>query len=215
MDRSYYEFSEDAKRRFNDRLRWILVGVGIVWEGEEEAVNEMVVPPDRIRAILEDFYSKAAQCYKDLADDQEFARDRIAMLRDLVEQELERGQMVTLPAVQQLVNRGVKLIWEAINKNESDVDDQPLFQLLINLSYITTRIKTLIDHVRVENAQRVLEEQITKYVEKGEFDDYYIHKLMDGILHQATTWTEFRRMIDITLKYIEPSASPEPPVLEQ
>lgn len=215
MDRSYYEFSEDAKRRFNDRLRWILVGVGIVWEGEEEAINEMVVPPDRIRAILEDFYSKAAQCYKDLADEQKFAQDRIAMLRDLVEQELERGQMVTLPAVQQLVNRGVKLIWEAINKNESDVDDQPLFQLLINLSYITTRIKTLIDLVRVENAQRVLEESINKYIEKGEFDDYYIHKLMDGILHQATTWTEFRRMIDITLKYIEPSASPEPPVLEQ
>lgn len=215
MDRSYYEFSEDAKRRFNDRLRWILVGVGMVWQGEDEAVNEMVVPPDRIRAILEDFYSKAAQCYKDLAEDQPQAMERIDMLRELVEQELERGQMVTLPAVKVLVERGVKLIWEAINFHESGGDDQPLFQLLINLSYINTRIKTLIDMVRVESAQRVLEEQITKYVEKGEFDDYYIHKLMDGILHQAVTWTEFRRMIDITLKYIEPGASPEPPVLEQ
>ena len=215
MDRSYYEFSEEAKRRFNDRLRWVLVGVGVVWQGEDEAMNEMVVPPERIRTILEEFYSKAAECYKELADEQPVAQERIAMLRDLVEQELERGQMVTLPAVKGLVDQGVKLIWEAINKQESDVDDRPLFQLLINLSYITTRIKALIDHVRVESAQKVLEGYIAKYIDQGEFDDYYIHKLMDGILHQAVTWTEFRRMIDITLKYIEPSASEEPPVLEQ
>lgn len=213
MDRSYYEFSEEAKRRFHDRLRWLLVGVRVVWNKDDEVEMEMGVDNISLRGALEEFYSLASICYKELPDDMPLAKERIAMLRSLIETELEHEHLCHAQNVRGLVEQGVRLIWEAINHEESDIDDEILFELLMSLSRVNKKIQEAVEEVRLNTALTSLEASIAKYIDKGEFDDYYIHKLVRPIL-DTTTWEEFKRNIDMTLKLITLSGSAEPPVME-
>lgn len=213
MDRSYYEFSEEAKRRFNDRLRWILVAIMLSRKTEPELLA-LQVDDQQVRMTLEGFHSKAAECYKALAEEQPLAREKVRIIQTQIEQALEREELVQLYVIDELVRASVKLVWDAINFHECETDDRPLFELLLDISRVSESKRVLLDLAELNQAQHVLEVAINKYIEKGEFDDYYIHKLVGPLLNDVYSMSEFKRMVDVVLKFVTPGASEEPPELE-
>lgn len=213
MDQSYYTFSEEKKRRFNDRLRWLLVAIMLSRKTEPELLA-LQLDDQQLRLVLEDFYSKAAECYKELADDQPLAKEKVRVIQTQIEQSLEREDAIPLYVLDDVVRLSVKLIWDAIGYQESDVDDRPLFELLLAVSRVSEAKRTLLDQAELHQAQTVLEAGIAKYIERGEFDDYYIHKLVGPLLNDVYSMSEFKRLMDVVLKFVTPGASSEPPDLE-
>jgi hypothetical protein len=146
-------------------------------------------------------YSYVAWAYKELAPEQELARERLRTYQDRIEQVLEREADVHLGSLHPLIQDGVQVIWLAIAEQEDVTNDEPLFQLLVNLSHITSSSKDALEQAELALLQSTMETSIAKRIEEGKFDDYYIHKLVAG-LRNASTLNEFRRIQVTTLRFI-------------